>query len=199
MAFLRMEQVFLPHLMKTLLLLTASSLAANAAIIQLDLDGRGGTGLLTTNENPSAASGNGSGGEFGSGITIDTDTNIITISVGWGSGNGFTDLTGDVTAMHIHIGTAPGTAGFTQNAGVGVGLNSRPGFTASGTNGGFDGSAPLTAAQTEDILEGRAYINVHTAANGGGELRGQLVQVVPEPSSALLAMLGLTALMRRRR
>ena len=42
-------------------------------------------------------------------------------------------------------------------------------------------------------------MNVHTSANGGGEIRGNLV-AVPEPSAALFgaASIGLLALRRRR-
>ena len=38
----------------------------------------------------------------------------------------------------------------------------------------FEGSATLTDAQAADLLAGRWYVNVHTDANKGGELRGQL-------------------------
>jgi hypothetical protein len=32
----------------------------------------------------------------------------------------------------------------------------------------------LTAAQIEDLKKGLLYVNVHTATNKGGEVRGQL-------------------------
>ena len=35
------------------------------------------------------------------------------------------------------------------------------------------GSATLTAAQAADLLAGKWYVNLHTAANKGGEIRGQ--------------------------
>jgi|TARA_B110000438_G_scaffold281456_1_gene307636 hypothetical protein len=57
-----------------------------------------------------------------------------------------------------------------------------------------------TSANETDLLNGLYYINVHTAANGGGEIRANLV-VVPEPSSAAallgLATLGFLAVRRR--
>jgi hypothetical protein len=36
------------------------------------------------------------------------------------------------------------------------------------------GSAALTDAQLADLQAGKCYVNVHTAANKGGEIRGQL-------------------------
>jgi hypothetical protein len=36
------------------------------------------------------------------------------------------------------------------------------------------GTATLTAAQVADLKAGKWYVNVHTAANPGGEIRGQV-------------------------
>jgi hypothetical protein len=36
------------------------------------------------------------------------------------------------------------------------------------------GSATLTDAQVSDLEAGRTYVNLHTADNKGGEIRGQL-------------------------
>ena len=166
---------------------------ANAAVVLFELQGAGGAGLLGSNEVPPVAGG-GSGGEIGAGISFDDVTNILTINVGWGSGNGFTDLTGDATAMHIHRGDQ-NTAG-----GVAVNLGVLPGFSASASNGGFSGDVSLSAADATDLIGGDLYINVHTAANGGGEIRGNFA-AVPEPTSAGLACVALLGgvLVRRRR
>jgi hypothetical protein len=40
----------------------------------------------------------------------------------------------------------------------------------------FEGSATLTDAQATDLLAGRWYVNVHTKANKGGEIRGQVTK-----------------------
>jgi len=39
-----------------------------------------------------------------------------------------------------------------------------------------EGSATLTDAQAADLTAGKYYINVHTAANPGGEIRGQVTK-----------------------
>jgi hypothetical protein len=38
------------------------------------------------------------------------------------------------------------------------------------------GSATLSEAQAADLMAGKYYFNVHTAANPGGEIRGQVVK-----------------------
>jgi hypothetical protein len=40
----------------------------------------------------------------------------------------------------------------------------------------MSGSATLTDAQAADLEAGKFYFNIHTAANKGGEVRGQLVK-----------------------
>ena len=73
----------------------------------------------------------------------------------------YSGLTGPATAAHFHGPAAPGA-----NAGVVVPFSS----PASP----IQGSATLTDAQAADLLAGRWYVNVHTAANPGGEIRGQV-------------------------
>ena len=38
------------------------------------------------------------------------------------------------------------------------------------------GEATLTDAQATDLKDGKMYFNVHTAANKGGEIRGQMMK-----------------------
>jgi hypothetical protein len=74
----------------------------------------------------------------------------------------YSGLTGPATAAHFH---GPAEAG--KNAGVAVAI---PNATSSPA----EGSATLTDAQAADLMAGKYYINVHTAANPGGEIRGQV-------------------------
>ena len=73
-------------------------------------------------------------------------------------------LSGNATAAHFH---GPAEAG--KNAGVMV---PAPGAAA----GSFEGTATLTDDQAKALMAGQTYFNVHTAANPGGELRGQVVK-----------------------
>jgi hypothetical protein len=57
----------------------------------------------------------------------------------------------------------------------------------------------LNATNEAALFAGKLYINIHTVNNGGGEMRGFIVQAVPEPSRALLSALGFGLLISRRR
>ncbi len=73
------------------------------------------------------------------------------------------------TAAHFHNG-ATGVNG-------GVVRTITPDFTGGNTASGIWTSTdtePLTPALIADLLAGNLYINVHTAANPGGEIRGQV-------------------------
>ncbi len=77
------------------------------------------------------------------------------------------------SAAHLH------QAAVGSNGGVIVGL------TSTG-NGEFRGSATLSAAQSLALQNGNTYFNMHTAANPGGEIRGQVVTPTTTRISALL-------------
>ena len=49
------------------------------------------------------------------------------------------------------------------------------GFSAT-TSGSFSGSAIVDQSEEEDLLENKFYVNIHTAAHPGGEIRGQLIK-----------------------
>jgi glucose/arabinose dehydrogenase len=81
-------------------------------------------------------------------------------------------LTGVATAAHLH-----GAAAASGTAGVQIDLAPFNGG-AFGASGAFSGVVALTAAQRAMILNGQTYFNIHTAANPGGEARGQLARVL---------------------
>ena len=185
----------------SLLTLAAVSLLAcpaYSAVIAFDLLGKGAAGLSSTNENTAVVStpnAVGTGGETGAGIIYDNVSKLLTINIGWGSLNGFTDLSSAVNNSHIHAPTpASGVGSFTQNAGVLFNLV-RVSSTANG--GSIATSVTLSPVQEAELLDGRFYVNIHTAQNGTGEIRGNIV--IPEPSHALLGLLSLSLLARRRR
>ena len=90
--------------------------------------------------------------------TLDTTTKVLTYDLT------FSGLTGPATAAHLHGPAAPGV-----NAGVLV-----P-FPAPITSP-VHGTATLTDGQVTDLMDGKMYANVHTAANPGGEIRGQVTK-----------------------
>lgn len=176
----------------------ALALPAGAAIIQFDLQGTAGFGLLPGNEPGSI--GGGTGGEIGAGIFYDDVAKLLTLNVGWGSSQGFIDLSSASNNAHIHV-TANnfgngGAGNFTQTGGVAIGLTRSSPLATGGILTGQP--ITLTAPQETDLLNTKYYINIHTATNGGGEMRGFLTQV-PEPSSLGLLALGLTSLTSLRR
>jgi hypothetical protein len=75
----------------------------------------------------------------------------------------YSGLSSDAVASHIH-----GPAAMGANAGVEVNL------APNGMASPLTGSAVLTDAQITDLSSGNTYINIHTANNKGGEIRGQI-------------------------
>lgn len=75
----------------------------------------------------------------------------------------YSGLSGAVTAAHFHGPAIPG-----QNAGVALPLSGK-------LDSPLVGEATLTEAQAVQVMAGQWYINLHTAANPKGEVRGQLI------------------------
>jgi hypothetical protein len=89
--------------------------------------------------------------------TFDTQTKALTYTLT------FDGLTGPATVAHIH-----GPANRKENAGVVVQLGDKnPTSPVSGT-------VTLTDDQAKALASSRLYVNVHTAAHPGGEIRGQI-------------------------
>jgi hypothetical protein len=73
----------------------------------------------------------------------------------------FSGLSGAASAAHFH---GPAAAG--ENAG--------PVVTIEDLESPSEGSATLTEEQAGQLDQGMWYVNVHTEANPGGEIRGQV-------------------------
>ena len=154
---------------------------------------------------------NASAGAGTASVTIDDLAHTIRVQVD------FSGLTAPTTAAHIHCCTAVPLAG---TVGVATFPTIFPGFPTGVTSGSYDSIWDLddpasytgafltfgggTAAGAEmalidGLLDGRAYLNIHTSAFPAGEIRGFLA--VPEPGmTGLLALaLGAAFLARRRR
>lgn len=128
------------------------------------------------------------------------------------------DLTGTQTvdtndnlgAAHIHAPATPA-----QNTGVVFGFFGTPfndnnpldvvvtpfavgvGGTITGKWDAPEGQNTTLAAQIDNLLNGHAYVNVHTTQFPGGEIRGTIL--VPEPSiAALLGFAGMVGFALRR-
>ena len=91
--------------------------------------------------------------------TLNEDEDTLTVS------GSFTGLTGAATAAHIH---GPAEEGDTAS----------PVFTLTvdaAASGNLSGSwDDITEAEVQQLRDGLFYVNVHTALNAAGELRGQL-------------------------
>jgi len=94
--------------------------------------------------------------------TADLDYDPATKKLSWKLT--YSGLSGPATAAHFH---GPAEAG--KNAGVAVAI-------PNATTSPVEGSAMLTDAQAADLVAGKYYINIHTAANPGGEIRGQVTK-----------------------
>ena len=123
-----------------------------------------------------------SGSAFG---TIDTETGLLAWNLA------FSGLSAPPVAAHFH---APGARGVTAPVFVDIGA-------ISGLNSPSIGSTTIALAAAQQLLDGLFYINVHTALNPSGEIRGQ-VAPIPLPAAlplavAACALLGGLALRRR--
>lgn len=89
--------------------------------------------------------------------TLDTNTDEFKYHVE------FSGLTGPILAAHFH---GPAEAG----------ANAKPQIPVEGSpiTSPIEGTATLTPGQAQDLEDGKWYFNLHTEANPGGEIRGQI-------------------------
>jgi len=128
-------------------LLIVTAVSARAEVVKLQADLKG------SNEVPP----NSSSGSGKAEAAFDTQTKVLTYTVTYAG------LTGPAMGAHFH---GPGEAG--KNAGIALPFKT--------VQSPIQGSATLTDAQAADLLAGKWYANIHTAANPGGELRGQMMK-----------------------
>src|SRR5580658_6538192 len=133
----------------TVCALTLVSAAAHAASINLKAD------LKASAEVPPKDS----AGTGSLTATLNTETNEFTYHIE------FSGLTGPVVAAHFHGPAAEGA-------------NAKPQLPIKGTpiTSPIDGKATLTAQQAKELVDGKWYFNLHTAATPGGEIRGQVLK-----------------------
>ncbi len=89
---------------------------------------------------------------------VDTETGKVTWTVT------YEGLTGPATAMHFH-----GPAGDGEDGPVALPID-----TSEGSTSPVEGEAEATPEQIAEMEGGMWYVNVHTDANPGGEIRGQV-------------------------
>jgi hypothetical protein len=94
--------------------------------------------------------------------TVDYDraTRTLSWTVTWGG------LSGPVAGAHFHGPAVPG-----QTAPVTLAL--APG--GAPPTSPLNGSSRIDDDEAADLLAGKWYVNIHTAANPGGEIRGQVM------------------------
>ena len=95
-------------------------------------------------------------------VVYNKDTRTLSYTIRWNS------LSGTIVGSHIH-----GTASKGFNAPILQDFTSSIPKVLSGT---YSGTALIDGVvlKEEELLMGRYYINIHTPANTGGEIRGQI-------------------------
>ena len=142
-------------------------------------------------------------------VTIDDVANTMHVEAM------FSGLTGTVTVSHIHVINDLNDANTADlNGPVYTTTPTFPGFPAGATFGQYDQTFDMTAAGSYNaallnnpaiggstalaqqvlfaaIMDGRAYLNIHSSFAPGGEIRGFLQPSPAVPEPATLALFGL--------
>jgi hypothetical protein len=94
-------------------------------------------------------------------VSYDKTTKMLTLNVTWSG------LSADPVGAHIHGPAAKG-----ENAGVKVDFHDN----VTSAAGNFNRTVPVDeqAIKEDSLLAGYYYFNIHTPANPGGEIRGQI-------------------------
>ena len=142
-----MPRTFAATLAAALLIAVASPAHAERVRLSANLDG---VSEVPPVESPATATAT---------VWFDKETGAVSWDVYWSG------LSGPLTAAHFH-----GPASKTNRADVQVDLG------GNGFHSPFRGSATLNDEQAEQLLAGKWYINLHTAAHPDGEIRGQVLR-----------------------
>jgi hypothetical protein len=95
-------------------------------------------------------------------VTYNKTSKLLSYNITWSG------LSGAATAMHFHGPALPGVS-----ASVLVGVSGFPAASSGNVSGSFTVTNTATLLES-DLLAGKWYFNIHTAANPTGEIRGQV-------------------------
>ncbi len=109
---------------------------------------------------------NASSGSGTATVTLDVDSGELNWNIE------YSNLVAGTTAAHFH-----GPAPIGINAGVQVGIPGSP-TPYGGTSGTLVGTATINNTQIQQLLDGLWYINIHSSAFPGGEIRGQVLPMI---------------------
>lgn len=117
-------------------------------------------------------------GAFGNAtVTLDLGTQVVTWSID------VFNMPSGTNNAHFHVG-GPGNAGPTVvniafPPGISNDFNLSGSATAANLNspGGRDQGIRSWEDFIQSLLGGQIYLNIHSAVNGGGEIRGQVLRV----------------------
>jgi hypothetical protein len=211
-----------------LIFAVCTTITSQAAIWQFDLGPTIGVfGLNGANERPTPTASPATGAEIKDHdsnhfINYDTETQRLELHFGWGSdasldygGPTGTDLTANLSGIHIH-----GPAFANESTGVLYNLLSLAAASpptgegyfnpsGNGRSGAIDLTVQLVEGvggfsvqeQQQQLRNGQWYINIHSEGQyAAGEIRGQLLYVIPEPEHyaafAGIALLGFAGFRR---
>lgn len=76
----------------------------------------------------------------------------------------YSGLSGPAIMAHFH---GPADPGKSADVAVPITVSASP----------IKGSAKLTDAQASELMSGKLYVNIHTAENKAGEIRGQVMKI----------------------
>lgn len=163
----------------------------------------------TTLSGLNEAAPNASPGFGAAAVSFDPDAHLLIVNVAYAG------LTGNTTAAHIHCCTTvenTGTAGVATQTPTFVGFPTgmfgaySQSFDTSlasswnsayvTSNGGIPGAE---AALWAGLNSGQAYLNIHSEAFPGGEIRGFLLAPIPEPGEWAMLLVGIPAVLAWRR